>query len=138
MHPALPELRRGTPSSFKREKGHGDVCLIFANLVQSKSSGLEIATSPSIHRRGLDDEAPRSRLLGVLKMMVGNNLKEAQLQQIVDKTILFADKDNDGMISFDEFCQVRPPCHCDKRDTLRCGLPFEITAGKSVVKKMYL
>lgn len=39
-------------------------------------------------------------------MMVGNNLKEAQLQQIVDKTILFADKDNDGMISFDEFCQV--------------------------------
>jgi len=25
-------------------------------------------------------------------MMVGNNLKDAQLQQIVDKTIVFADK----------------------------------------------
>ena len=39
-------------------------------------------------------------------MMVGNNLKETQLQQIVDKTILFADKDGDGKISFEEFCDV--------------------------------
>jgi Ca2+-binding EF-hand superfamily protein len=42
----------------------------------------------------------------VLKMMVGNNLKDAQLQQIVDKTILFHDKDEDGKISFEEFCSV--------------------------------
>jgi hypothetical protein len=33
-------------------------------------------------------------------MMVGNNLKDTQLQQIVDKTIIYADKDNDGKISF--------------------------------------
>ena len=39
-------------------------------------------------------------------MMVGNNLKETQLRQIVDKTILFADKDGDGKISFEEFCDV--------------------------------
>jgi len=39
----------------------------------------------------------------VLKMMVGNNLKDQQLQQIVDKTILEADKDGDGKLSFDEF-----------------------------------
>lgn len=39
----------------------------------------------------------------VLKMMVGNNLKDNQLQQIVDKTIMEADKDMDGKISFDEF-----------------------------------
>ncbi|KAG9509022.1 Calcineurin subunit B type 2 [Fragariocoptes setiger] len=45
-------------------------------------------------------------LFQVLKMMVGNNLKDGQLQQIVDKTILFADKDEDGKISFDEFCSV--------------------------------
>lgn len=38
--------------------------------------------------------------------MVGNNLKDAQLQQIVDKTILFADKDEDGKINFEEFCSV--------------------------------
>lgn len=45
-------------------------------------------------------------LFQVLKMMVGNNLKDAQLQQIVDKTIIYADKDNDGKISFDEFKSV--------------------------------
>ncbi|KAG8898932.1 Calcineurin subunit B [Tulasnella sp. 403] len=39
----------------------------------------------------------------VLKMMVGNNLKDAQLQQIVDKTIMEADKDGDGKLSFEEF-----------------------------------
>lgn len=39
-------------------------------------------------------------------MMVGNNLKDTQLQQIVDKTILFADKDEDGKINFEEFCSV--------------------------------
>ena len=39
-------------------------------------------------------------------MMVGNNLKDAQLQQIVDKTIILADQDGDGKISFDEFANV--------------------------------
>lgn len=39
-------------------------------------------------------------------MMVGSNLKDTQLQQIVDKTILFADKDEDGKINFEEFCSV--------------------------------
>ena len=40
-------------------------------------------------------------------MMVGNNLKDVQLQQIVDKTILYADKDQDGKISFSEFSEVK-------------------------------
>lgn len=62
-------------------------------------------------------------LFQVLKMMVGNNLKDTQLQQIVDKTIVFADKDEDGKISFEEFCSVsdatifsinldKNPIHC--------------------------
>ena len=42
----------------------------------------------------------------VLKMMVGNNLKDNQLQQIVDKTIMEADKDGDGRISFEEFTRM--------------------------------
>ncbi|KAJ1556479.1 Calcineurin subunit B [Cladochytrium tenue] len=42
----------------------------------------------------------------VLKMMVGNNLRDQQLQQIVDKTIMEADLDKDGKISFDEFTKM--------------------------------
>ena len=48
----------------------------------------------------------------VLKIMVGNNLKDTQLQQIVDKTILFHDKDNNGKINFEEFCQVFTALNC--------------------------
>ena len=39
-------------------------------------------------------------------MMVGSNLKESQLQQIVDKSIRLADQDEDGKISFEEFCKA--------------------------------
>merc|ERR1712106_678586 len=45
-------------------------------------------------------------LYQVLKMMVGNNLKDTQLQQIVDKTIIYADTDGDGKISYEEFCAL--------------------------------
>lgn len=50
-------------------------------------------------------------------MMVGNNLKDTQLQQIVDKTILFHDKDGDGKISFQEFCDVSLPSFCSSGPT---------------------
>lgn len=53
-----------------------------------------------------DGYISNGELFQVLKMMVGNNLKDTQLQQIVDKTIMFADRDGDGKISFDEFCEV--------------------------------
>lgn len=53
-----------------------------------------------------DGYISNGELFQVLKMMVGSNLNDTQLQQIVDKTILLADKDNDGRVSFDEFCAV--------------------------------
>ena len=45
-------------------------------------------------------------LFTVLKMMVGNNLKDTQLQQIVDKTIINADKDGDGKINYEGLCTL--------------------------------
>lgn len=53
-----------------------------------------------------DGYISNGELFQVLKMMVGNNLKDTQLQQIVDKTIIHADTDGDGKISFEEFCSV--------------------------------
>ncbi|KAH9819532.1 hypothetical protein DFH28DRAFT_924873 [Melampsora americana] len=76
----------------------------------------------------------------VLKMMVGNNLKDQQLQQIVDKTIMEADTDwyefqgtcskclcitnkiyfliSDGKLSFEEFKQVVANTDIAKQMTL--------------------
>ena len=39
----------------------------------------------------------------VLKIMVGSNLDDEQLQQIVDRTIVENDSDGDGRLSFEEF-----------------------------------
>jgi len=53
-----------------------------------------------------DGYISNGELFQVLKMMVGSNLKDTQLQQIVDKTIQIHDRDGDGRISFEEFCAV--------------------------------
>ena len=65
-----------------------------------------LAVAFQIYDIDQDGYISNGELFQVLKMMVGNNLKEVQLQQIVDKTILQFDKDGDGKISFQEFCDV--------------------------------
>ncbi|RSH83827.1 Calcineurin subunit B [Saitozyma podzolica] len=54
----------------------------------------------------------------VLKQMVGNNLKDQQLQQIVDKSIMEADKDGDGKLSFEEFTAMVASTDIVKQMTL--------------------
>eukprot|EP00274_Cyanoptyche_gloeocystis_P002468 CAMPEP_0196654058 /NCGR_PEP_ID=MMETSP1086-20130531/3733_1 /TAXON_ID=77921 /ORGANISM="Cyanoptyche gloeocystis , Strain SAG4.97" /LENGTH=358 /DNA_ID=CAMNT_0041985593 /DNA_START=84 /DNA_END=1162 /DNA_ORIENTATION=+ len=50
-----------------------------------------------------DGYISNGELFTVLKLMVGDNLNDVQLQQIVDKTVIEADKDRDGKLSFEEF-----------------------------------
>ncbi|CEM08560.1 unnamed protein product [Vitrella brassicaformis CCMP3155] len=50
-----------------------------------------------------DGYISNGELFQVMKMMVGNNLTDQQLQQLVDRTMLQADIDGDGMISYAEF-----------------------------------
>jgi len=45
-------------------------------------------------------------LFHVLKAMVGSNLNDVQLQQLVDRTILQGDKDKDGKLSYSEFVDM--------------------------------
>ena len=53
-----------------------------------------------------DNYISNGELFIVLKMMVGSNLKDQQLQQIVDKTMMEADLDGDGKINFEEFTRM--------------------------------
>lgn len=69
-----------------------------------KDSKLKFAFK--IYDMDKDGFISNGELFQVLKMMVGNNLKDTQLQQIVDKTIIYADQDGDGKISYDEFCAL--------------------------------
>ncbi|KAF9509857.1 hypothetical protein BS47DRAFT_1377514 [Hydnum rufescens UP504] len=65
-----------------------------------------------------DGYISNGELFLVLKMMVGTNLKDSQLQQIVDKTIMEADKDGDGKLSFEEFTNVVAKTDIAKQMTL--------------------
>lgn len=62
-----------------------------------------------------DGYISNGELYQVLKLMVGSNLKDIQLQQIVDKTIVYADRDGDGRLSFEEFCAVVGATNIDEK-----------------------
>jgi serine/threonine-protein phosphatase 2B regulatory subunit len=53
-----------------------------------------------------DGYISNGELFRVLKMMVGTNLTDIQLQQIVDKSMIEGDLDGDGKISFEEFVKM--------------------------------
>merc|ERR1712098_862171 len=57
-------------------------------------------------------------LFQVLKTMVGSNLKEEQLQQLVNRTVRSADVNQDGKISFEEFCKIVGRNEFDKKMNL--------------------
>ena len=54
-----------------------------------------------------------------LKMMVGDNLSDVQLQQLVDRTIVEADQDFDGLISFPEFEKMVSKLEIAKKLTIK-------------------
>ena len=45
-------------------------------------------------------------LFKCLKMLVGDNLNDIQVQQLVDRTIIQVDKDLDGKLSYEEFVEA--------------------------------
>ncbi|CAJ0605077.1 unnamed protein product [Cylicocyclus nassatus] len=68
-------------------------------------------------------------LFQVLKMMFGNNLKDLQLQQIVDKTIFFHDNQGDARILFQEFPKRRSNDHMSLLETFLKRPSMEMTSS---------
>lgn len=66
-----------------------------------------------------DGYISNGELFKVLKMMVGNNLTDIQLQQLVDRTIIKADEDFDGKISFQEFKNMTKDLDIIEKMTIR-------------------
>lgn len=86
-------------------------CVVFVHVSHSSValflSALLCVVAFKVYDIDQDGYISNGELFQVLKTMVGNNLTDKQLQQIVDKTILYADKDGDGKISYEEFVPVR-------------------------------
>lgn len=53
-----------------------------------------------------DDKISREEILAVLHMMVGDNITEAQLSSIAERTLAEADEDKDGFITFEDFKNI--------------------------------
>ena len=77
-----------------------------AKLSSSGSVDDKLRFAFSIYDLDMDGFISNGELFAVLKMMVGDNLNDVQLQQLVDRTIVKADEDFDGKISFPEFCKM--------------------------------
>eukprot|EP00128_Syssomonas_multiformis_P000230 Colp12_sorted_trinity150504_noHs@3459 len=122
---SLPELKQnpivGRVISIIDTDNGGDVdfqefvsALSIFSVKGDKNAKLQFAFN--IYDMDKDGFISNGELYTVLKMMVGNNLKDTQLQQIVDKTIIYADKDGDGKISFQEF--VEAVAHTDVHEKM--------------------
>merc|ERR1712107_253276 len=86
--------------------------------------GLAMFTTKNVDRDGL---ISNQELFEVLKMMVGTNLTEVQLQQIVDKTVVQLDKNQDGLISYEEFCDIIAKGHnVDSDEDVTDALTIEV------------
>lgn len=55
----------------------------------------------------------------ILNSMVGANITAEQLDKIADRTIEEADGDNDGRISFDEFCRAMEKTDIEQKMSIR-------------------
>ena len=77
-----------------------------SSLSASASSEEKLRFAFQIYDVNNDGFISNGELFSVLKMMVGNNLNDTQLQQLVDRTIIKADEDMDGKISFEEFWKM--------------------------------
>merc|ERR1712165_345721 len=66
-----------------------------------------------------DDRISKEELLAVLTIMVGDNITEEQLNSIAERTIMEADDDKDGFISFDDFCKVLERTDVEQKMSIR-------------------
>jgi len=70
---------------------------------ESSDKDLQLQLAFDIYDIDHDGKISTRDLYDILKAMVGDNLNDSQLQQIVDATLLQGDKDRDGGISYAEF-----------------------------------
>uniref|UniRef100_A0A1I8AC48 Calcineurin B-like protein 1 n=1 Tax=Steinernema glaseri TaxID=37863 RepID=A0A1I8AC48_9BILA len=87
------------------------------NIVNSRDEKLRFAfTMYDLNKNGY---ITRDEFKVILNMMVGANITAEQLDSIADRTITEADSDNDGKISFQEFCKAMEKTDIEQKMSIR-------------------
>ena len=72
-----------------------------------------------IYDRDKDDKINKSELLGILRMLVGSNIPEEQMNAIAERTITELDSDGDMVITFQEFCETLKKIDVDEKMSMK-------------------
>jgi serine/threonine-protein phosphatase 2B regulatory subunit len=76
-----------------------------STLTSSTNTEEKLRFAFRIYDHNCDEYISNGDLYHTLKILTGDNLTEIQIQQVVDRTILAADKDLDGKLSYEEFAE---------------------------------
>ena len=63
-----------------------------------------------------DGYVDQSDLLTIMKLIIGADLPDQQILEIVEKTISDMDEDKDGKLNFEEFSKVKEKISLNYRD----------------------
>ncbi|RNA13593.1 calcineurin B homologous 1 [Brachionus plicatilis] len=97
-------------STFRREKNEN-------NNLNSKENKLKFLFG--IYDRDKDNKINKSELLGILKMLVGSNIPEEQMNAIAERTITELDENGDLVITFEEFCDTLKKIDVDEKMSMK-------------------
>jgi calcineurin B family protein 1 len=72
-----------------------------------------------IYDRDKDNKINKNELLAILKMLVGANIHEEQLNGIAERTITELDENGDLVITFKEFCDTLKKIDVDEKMSMK-------------------
>ena len=97
-------------STFRRGKAE-------QNAPNSKENKLKFLYS--IYDRDKDEKVNKNELLSILRMLVGSNIPEEQMNAIAERTITELDTDGDLSITFQEFKETLTKIDIDDKMSMK-------------------
>lgn len=112
----LSIFRRQGKSDHAQSNKNDDANAI-ASYPNSKENKLKFLFS--IYDRDKDNKINKHELLSILKMLVGKEISNEQLNPIAERAIAELDENGDNVITFEEFCETLKKIDVDERMSLK-------------------
>ena len=72
-----------------------------------------------LYDRDKDGKVNKNELLAILRMLVGSNIPEEQMNAIAERTIAELDENGDMVITFEEFCETLKKIDIDEKMSMK-------------------